>query len=136
MNRSNIGNVVTNGVQILSVGATTAAGIARRLGHAEDALNNRRQAGGSRGELGYEEKIKEQDTTSSNIYAEGDYESPFIKFIEPDDDTYIPNDKPPKKLKQEETYIPDFAGIEDLDTDQAPEILEYIKNNKKYLEGR
>ena len=37
MNRFNFGNVVTNGMQILSVGATTAA---RTLGRAETALNN------------------------------------------------------------------------------------------------
>lgn len=37
MNRANYGNVVTNGMQILSVGATTAA---RTLGRAETALNN------------------------------------------------------------------------------------------------
>lgn len=38
MNRSNIGNVVTNGMQILSVGATTASRIF--LGRADSALNN------------------------------------------------------------------------------------------------
>lgn len=37
MNRSNVGNVVTNGMQILSVGATTAT---RLLGRADTALNN------------------------------------------------------------------------------------------------
>lgn len=37
MNRFNFGNVATNGVQILSVGATTAA---RTLGRADTALNN------------------------------------------------------------------------------------------------
>ena len=37
MNRFNFGNIATNGVQILSVGATTAA---RTLGRAETALNN------------------------------------------------------------------------------------------------
>lgn len=37
MNRFNFGNVATNGMQILSVGATTAA---RTLGRAETALNN------------------------------------------------------------------------------------------------
>ena len=38
MNRSNIGNVVTNGMQILSVGATTASHIFRDK--ADSALNN------------------------------------------------------------------------------------------------
>lgn len=38
MNRSNIGNVVTNGMQILSVGATTASKVL--LGRADSALNN------------------------------------------------------------------------------------------------
>lgn len=38
MNRSNIGNVVTNGMQILSVGATTASRIFRDK--ADSALNN------------------------------------------------------------------------------------------------
>lgn len=37
MNRSNIGNVVTNGMQVLSVGTTTAK---RFLGRADSALNN------------------------------------------------------------------------------------------------
>lgn len=37
MNRSNIGNVVTNGVQILSVGTTTAS---KFLDRADSALNN------------------------------------------------------------------------------------------------
>lgn len=37
MNRANFGNVITNGQQIISVGATTAS---RMLGHAETALNN------------------------------------------------------------------------------------------------
>ena len=37
MNRSNIGNVITNGMQILSVGATTASHV---LGSADKALNN------------------------------------------------------------------------------------------------
>ena len=36
--RSNIGNQVTNAMQIISVGTTTAAA---RLGHAEDSLINR-----------------------------------------------------------------------------------------------
>lgn len=37
MNRSNVGNVITNGTQILSVGATTAS---RVLGRADKTLNN------------------------------------------------------------------------------------------------
>ena len=39
MNRSNVGNVITNGMQILSVGATTAGGVFRQ-GREETALNN------------------------------------------------------------------------------------------------
>lgn len=37
MNRANVGNIFTNGMQILSVGATTAT---RLLGRADTALNN------------------------------------------------------------------------------------------------
>ena len=37
MNRYNLGNVITNGTQILSVGATTAA---KTLGRADQTLNN------------------------------------------------------------------------------------------------
>lgn len=37
MNRSNVGNVITNGMQILSVGATTAKGM---LGNADKTLSN------------------------------------------------------------------------------------------------
>lgn len=39
MNRSNVGNVVTNGMQILSVGATTASRVFN-LGKANQALNS------------------------------------------------------------------------------------------------
>lgn len=38
MNRANYGNITTNGMQIVSVGATTAS---RMLGHAEQSLNNK-----------------------------------------------------------------------------------------------
>lgn len=38
MNRSNVGNVITNGMQILSVGATTASGLIRH--NADQRLNN------------------------------------------------------------------------------------------------
>lgn len=40
MNRSNVGNVITNAAQIMSVGAFTAGGYKRSLGKAEQALNN------------------------------------------------------------------------------------------------
>lgn len=40
MIRSNVGNIVTNGQQILSVGAFTAGGLIRSLGKADSALNN------------------------------------------------------------------------------------------------
>lgn len=40
MIRSNVGNIITNGQQILSVGAFTAGGLKRSLGRADTALNN------------------------------------------------------------------------------------------------
>lgn len=40
MIRSNVGNIVTNGQQVLSVGAFTAGGLKRSLGRADTALNN------------------------------------------------------------------------------------------------
>jgi len=40
MNRSNVGNVVTNAVQIGSVGLTTASGVLRHLGSADTTLSN------------------------------------------------------------------------------------------------
>ena len=40
MIRSNVGNVVTNGQQVISVGAFTAGGLKRSLGKADTALNN------------------------------------------------------------------------------------------------
>lgn len=40
MIRSNVGNIVTNGQQIMSVGAFTAGGLKRSLGRADTALNN------------------------------------------------------------------------------------------------
>lgn len=40
MIRSNVGNIVTNGQQAMSVGAFTAGGLKRSLGKADTALNN------------------------------------------------------------------------------------------------
>lgn len=40
MNRSNVGNIVTNATQIMSVGATAASGVIRSLGSADTALSN------------------------------------------------------------------------------------------------
>ena len=40
MIRSNIGNIVTNGQQIISVGAFTAGGLKRSIDRADSALNN------------------------------------------------------------------------------------------------
>lgn len=40
MIRSNVGNIVTNGQQVISVGAFTAGGLRRSLGRADTALNN------------------------------------------------------------------------------------------------
>lgn len=40
MNRANFGNVVTNGMQILSVGATTASKVFNVLGRADKTLKN------------------------------------------------------------------------------------------------
>ena len=43
MNRANLGNVITNGMQILSVGSTTASRLfshERNLGQAQNTLNN------------------------------------------------------------------------------------------------
>lgn len=40
MIRSNVGNIVTNGQQVISVGAFTAGGLRRSLGKADSALNN------------------------------------------------------------------------------------------------
>lgn len=40
MIRSNVGNIVTNGQQVMSVGAFTAGGLNRSLGKADTALNN------------------------------------------------------------------------------------------------
>lgn len=40
MIRSNVGNIITNGQQIISVGAFTAGGLRRSLGNADSVLNN------------------------------------------------------------------------------------------------
>jgi len=47
MNRSNVGNVVTNGMQVLSVAANNAGGNTTRiLGQANKSLNSSNSAGG------------------------------------------------------------------------------------------
>lgn len=40
MNKSNVGNIITNGQQVISVEAFTAGGLRRSLGKADTALNN------------------------------------------------------------------------------------------------
>lgn len=56
MNRSNVGNIVTNAQQVLSVGAFTAGGYRRTLAKAEQTLNNR--AAASEGALSPEEEAR------------------------------------------------------------------------------
>ena len=56
MNRSNVGNIVTNAQQVLSVGAFTAGGYRRALAKAEQTLNNR--AAASEGALSPEEEAR------------------------------------------------------------------------------
>ena len=56
MNRSNVGNIVTNAQQVLSVGAFTAGGYRRSLAKAEQTLNNR--AAAAEGALNPEEEAR------------------------------------------------------------------------------
>lgn len=56
MNRSNVGNIVTNAQQVLSVGAFTAGGYRRSLAKAEQTLNNR--AAAAEGALSPEEESR------------------------------------------------------------------------------
>lgn len=80
MNRSNVGNVVTNGMQILSVGATTAAGM---LGHADSALNN----------LSSEERRKLTEVRANKLRDEiSEYENKDIDNIMQNDNVdYVKN---------------------------------------------
>lgn len=80
MNRSNIGNVVTNGMQILSVGATTAA---RMLGHADSALNN----------LSSDERKKLTEVRANKLRDEiSKYENKDVdKIMENDNVDYVKN---------------------------------------------
>ena len=116
MNRSNIGNVITNGMQILSVGATTGGAYSRRLGRADDALNNK-ELKSSPDSLGYNSKIYQEESTSGGVI-----------------NTNFNDKLNPIGLK--DTNF-DFAlPVKDLPTEQAPKILEYIMNNYKYNKER
>ena len=88
MNRANFGNIVTNGMQILSVGATTASKIF--LGRADSALNN----------LTKEERIKLKDMKTAQLREEmEDYYNPERKLNK--------QYKQDKQQEERETY---YAG--------------------------
>lgn len=148
MNRSNIGNVTTNATQILSVGATTASGIIRRLGHAEDALNNGTMLPSSTEEyLGEEEPIVRE-----GHHIEVPEEEPDLKYEEDEslytEDLGVPEPKRKRKLKMLDEYASKPAGsfkrvnpnemyIEDLSgSPQAEELAKNINAKIKYQKMR
>ena len=115
MNRSNVGNVVTNGMQILSVGATTASKVFG-LGKADKSLNALTP------EQEEMNKIK-----MDYLKSKTDLNNTKVKLNE-------------NKLKKSETTVDDLMNDKPVtyinNSEQVQEIERKIKNDSEYLKRR
>lgn len=118
MNRANFGNVITNGMQILSVGTTTAA---RTLGRADKTLSN----------LSKEEQDKLYKMRADKLRTEmSEYETGGQSAMQ----HISPEEKTAYRKKQAEN-IRKFTN-EDKDEDSIDNIMQgmELKNNSPQVE--
>lgn len=118
MNRANFGNVITNGMQILSVGATTAS---RTLGRADKVLSN----------LSKEEQDKLYKIKADKLRTEmNEYETGGSSAMQ----NLSPEEKTAYRQKQAEN-IRKFTN-EDKNKDSIDDIMQgmELKNNSPQVE--
>lgn len=110
MNRSSIGNIITNGQQILSVGATTAGKFLRGKGDASKTLNNKN-----------EEPMPKLPTGNNTTYVEGEvsYPEPNQKQIEQNINTN------PRNIDLNE----DQYNFEDEEEENANTAIGFLEQN-------
>lgn len=138
MIRSNTGNIVTNAVQIGSVGLTTASGVLKHLGSADNALNNLTKD--ERKQLGEVRANKLRDEISR--YQTGGENS--LQHLTPEEQTDY-RAKQAEDIKkytyrqQEEseesidTYMKDVDSIYTTNSPQVENIQSKLSNDREFL---
>ena len=141
MNRSNVGNVVTNGIQIESVAATTAAKYLRGQGRTRDdattRLNNTekvphletgteynkrfKERPAKEGEVEYPEKNQNQIEEKAN-------ETPKNIFVDPKDFEVTHPEEDEGDSLANNLELNEYSG-------QAYELSRYIRNNNNWIKS-
>lgn len=156
MNRSNVGNIVTNAQQVLSVGAFTAGGYRRSLAKAEQTLNNRAKS--AEGTLSPEDEARYRamksgkkmeavrrwetasddpyrllsDKEASDVTAKKAEKLKEFAYGKDEEEPKKPEDKTPKTVDEAMSGVP---PIEDS-SEQSSEVIRKVDNDMKWLEKR
>ena len=143
MNRSNVGNIVTNGAQILSVAGTTYAGYRenakrRKIADASSALNNMTEeevsaVGKMRADKLNEEVRQYSNKTDGMTHLTNEEQQAFGDKKAEDLRSYINgNDEDGESASVDELV----SGIKSINSPQAEELSKAIKSNSEYLKNR
>lgn len=151
MNRSNVGNIVTNAQQVLSVGAFTAGGYRRSLAKAEQTLNNRAKSA--------EGTLSPEDEARYRAMKSGKKMEAVRRWETASDDPYrLLSDKEASDVTAKKAEkLREFAyGKDEIDSDttesvdellsaaatiedsseQSSEVVTKVDNDMKWLEKR
>ena len=143
MNRFNMGNQVTNGMQILSVAGTTASSwknqINRRnLADASSALNNMtedevRQVGQMRAEELRQQVRQHGNKTNGMVHLSDEEQKKFGERKAEDLRSYISG----SEEESEDVSVDELvSGIETMSSPQSESLSTSIKRNSDYLKKR
>lgn len=140
MNRSNVGNVATNGMQILSVGATTASGalsgfssMKRRLDDASSFLNNTTKQ--EREDI--KKALARRQVDDANRYLSGG-SSPYQHMTDEEASKYQEEvAKSKKAFKFEDKSKDEELSIDELmdNSEQIKPLKQNISNNIEWSKG-
>lgn len=143
MNRSNVGNQVTNGMQILSVAGTTAAGWRnqfkrQKLADASSALNNMtedevKQVGQMRAEELRQQVRQFGNRTNGMVHLSDDEQQKFGEKKAEDLRSYISGSEEENGDVSVDELV---SGIKSIKSPQSDALSASIKRNSEYLEKR
>jgi len=138
MNRSNVGNIVTNAVQIGSVGATTYAGLKARWNKEEQdtVLNNTRQ---QQSDAMYEQKMKNLSAKEQDILASASAKQELGRQRKARADLSEAKLEDYKKKHDEKSVEEQFTEVEQsliptVDTPENPNISKKVSSDVQIIE--
>ena len=143
MNRSNVGNQATNGMQILSVAGTTVAGWRnqfkrQKLADASSALNNMTEeevkaVGKMRADQLKEQVRQHQNKTNGMTHLTDDEQQEFGNKKAEDLRNYIKGSEDEEENKSVDELV---SGIKSMDSPQGEALAKSINTNSEYLKKR